>query len=369
MSDAPHDGAHPPDDGRTDALRYPCKQCGAKLTFKPGATRLICDYCAYAEDIPQSQDQVVEHAFEDYKPDTSDYGADLKRFKCNQCGSQTAVAAHVTSFKCAFCGSNQVEPQTGSSRLHRPESLIPFVIAQKQALERFRVWVKSLWFRPNALKKQATPEDLHGVYLPFWTYDSFTHSWYEGERGDHYYEEESYLENGEWKTRRVRRTAWTHVSGQHQQVFDDVPIPGSPSASPKLIREVENWDTKSLVNYSPDFLSGFCAEDYREDMLACWPRAKQRIDDVIYGECVRRVGGDEQRNVNVSTSYLSRTYKLCLFPLWIASYRYQGKPYTYVVNGQTGTVSGNAPLSWIKITLFVVALLGAIAFFLRLRGH
>ena len=43
-----------------------------------------------------------------------------------------------------------------------------------------------------------------------------------------------------------------------------------------------------------------------------------------------------------------------LLPIWIAAYRYQDKPFQFLVNGQTGEVVGKAPWSWIKITLFVL---------------
>ena len=354
-----------------DLFQFPCKVCGAKLSFKPGAEKLLCEYCGNVEEIPRSRDAVVEHAFEAYMPDAtnSGYGRELKRYACQQCGAQTEVEPHISSFSCAFCGSNQVLPQEQSTTLHKPESLLPFLVDQKQCLDAFRAWVKSLWFRPNALKAQARPEQLKGVYIPFWTYDSMTQSWWNGEAGYYYYESESYLENGEWKTRRVRKIRWEWRDGTHAEFFDDVPVQGSPSVDASLVRAIEPFDTKQLVPYKPDYLSGLAAEDYREDMIACWPRAKDRIDSAIYSACKQKLGGDEQRNLSVTTSYLNRTYKLCLLPIWIASYRYQEKPYTYIVNGQTGKVAGKAPWSWLKITLFVVTIIAILAGIAMLAGR
>ena len=51
----------------------------------------------------------------------------------------------------------------------------------------------------------------------------------------------------------------------------------------------------------------------------------------------------------VTTSYLNKTYKLCLLPIWMASYRYRQESYTYVVNGVTGEVAGRAPWSLPKL--------------------
>jgi hypothetical protein len=49
-----------------------------------------------------------------------------------------------------------------------------------------------------------------------------------------------------------------------------------------------------------------------------------------------------------------------LLPIWIAAYRYNGKPYQFLVNGQTGEVVGKAPWSFWKIFLFVTFLVSLV---------
>ena len=61
---------------------------------------------------------------------------------------------------------------------------------------------------------------LNGVYVPFWTFDSMTYTHYTGERGDDYWETETYTETNaqgqtETKTRQVRKTRWTPVAGHN----------------------------------------------------------------------------------------------------------------------------------------------------------
>jgi ribosomal protein S27AE len=129
---------------------------------------LKCGHCGYTEAIASSADEVVEHPFEDYKEGPTGWGTALKRFDCQQCGARTSVETHITAFVCAFCGSNHVVPQSQTEALHKPESILPFAVNQRQCLEEFRRWVNGLWFRPNALKEQATPDKLQGVYMPFW---------------------------------------------------------------------------------------------------------------------------------------------------------------------------------------------------------
>ncbi|NUN13293.1 MAG: zinc ribbon domain-containing protein [Myxococcales bacterium] len=353
------------------SLQFPCKACGAKMVFHPGQTALRCAHCDYTEDIPKSSEEVREHSFDDTPPKSAmtGYGVDHRRLECKQCGATTEVEPHIVAYRCAFCASNHVVPQEQSLAVLRPESVLPFRFERERCLDVFRLWLNRLWFRPNTLKKLAQSGDIQGVYLPFWTYDTLTQSYWTAEAGYHYYETVTSRDsNGKQVTRQVQRTRWEPVSGDHTEFFDDVLVQASPSADPSIVRRLEPYPTKELLPYKPDYLSGFLAEDYRSDMVECWPVAKDRIDSAIRAACARKVPGDTQRNLRVNTGYYNRTYKLCLLPVWIAAYLYNGKSYVYMVNGVTGKVEGQAPLSWIKVISFVVVLLAAVgimAYFLR----
>jgi len=49
-----------------------------------------------------------------------------------------------------------------------------------------------------------------------------------------------------------------------------------------------------------------------------------------------------------------------LLPVWIGAYRVKEKLYRVVLNGQTGELTGKAPISWLKILAAAAIILGAI---------
>ena len=51
------------------------------------------------------------------------------------------------------------------------------------------------------------------------------------------------------------------------------------------------------------------------------------------------------------SDYQGRTFKHILVPVWLATYTYGAKSFQVVVNGYTGKMAGEHPLSWVKITL------------------
>jgi hypothetical protein len=62
------------------------------------------------------------------------------------------------------------------------------------------------------------------------------------------------------------------------------------------------------------------------------------------------------RSLSVLNDYENTTFKHVLLPVWVAAYRYNGKVYRFVVNGQTGEVVGVAPWSVWKIALLVLTI-------------
>ena len=80
------------------------------------------------------------------------------------------------------------------------------------------------------------------------------------------------------------------------------------------------------------------------------------------------LNGDEQRIDNINTQWQDLKFKHILLPIWLAAFRYRGKVYQILVNGQTGEVAGKAPWSWQKISILVASILVAVLllyFYLR----
>ena len=62
----------------------------------------------------------------------------------------------------------------------------------------------------------------------------------------------------------------------------------------------------------------------------------------------------EQRVHSINTTVSDVTFKHVLLPVWLAAYKYRGKTYRFVVNGQSGKVQGERPWSAWKIAFAVV---------------
>jgi DNA-directed RNA polymerase subunit RPC12/RpoP len=347
--------------------QFPCSQCGAKLDFAPGTTALQCPYCGGQTPIPQSEEQIVELDFREFlaKAAGEQESQEEKRVKCDKCGAETTMPPVVTASLCPFCGANLVLTAY-ASRLLKPKALLPFHITQKQAFEDFRRWINGLWFAPADLKQYAQSEGrLAGVYVPYWTYDSDTISYYRGARGDDYWATESYTatENGRsvTRTRQVRKTRWRPASGTVWNRFDDVLVMASQSLPRKYADRLEPWDLANLMPYADEFLSGFRAESYQVDLAQGFDQAREIMDEGIRASIRHDIGGDHQRIDAVKTGYDKITFKHILLPVWLSAYRYREKVYRTLINARTGEVQGERPFSAWKIACATIAALAVIA--------
>ena len=239
------------------------------------------------------------------------------------------------------------------------KALIPFQLNESAARKNLVTWLGSLWFAPNRLLEfTRAGRALTGVYVPYWTFDADTRSRYTGQRGVHYYETRTVTVNvngkSERRTEQVQKTRWYPASGKVSRAFDDVLVIAATSLPARLGEGLEPWDLSGLSPYDPSFLAGLQAEGYTIVLADGHGTGRKKMDAVIHSDVCRDIGGDVQRVDNIDTDYDRETFKHILLPVWMAAYKYNGKSFRFLVNGQTGEVQGERPWSVWKITFAVL---------------
>ncbi|MES2921691.1 MAG: zinc ribbon domain-containing protein [Verrucomicrobiota bacterium] len=347
--------------------KHPCPECGGDAEWNPAKQALACPYCGTIVPWTDGQDPmgaaIVEHDLETALSSISDDGrglkAEKKSVKCESCQAISIFDPDRAAQRCDFCGSPAIVPVDDLKDAITPESLLPAVIAAPQVRDQLRAWYGSRWFAPTKLKRAALTDTLHGIYLPYWTFDAHVDAQWTAESGYHYYVTETYQDgNGKTQTRQVQRTRWEHSAGQLSHFFDDDAVPGTVGVHTALLRKVEPFPTvKDLKPYDPAYIRGWTVERYQVDLRQASVVSKQQMDATIYQLCSRDVPGDTQRNLQVESAYQGRTFKHILVPVWLTTYTYGPKSFQVVVNGYTGKMAGEFPLSWVKITFAVLGVL------------
>lgn len=355
-------------------LNLPCSGCGGKLAYSAKEKKIICEHCGQTEAIDAATDRVIEQDLDNalsgltyHTPECEDQ----KVFDCQSCGSKFMVNNSQVKVECGFCGSNNVNLEAFEHSYIEPMGIIPFQVPKEKSNELFSAWIKKGWFRPNKLKRLAEMDALHGIYIPFWTYDAQTESTYSGEAGYREQIRKQVLVNGQYQTKTVSETRWVHRSGHFSHFFDDVLVVASTGVKQKLMESIEPFNLKEVINYDARLMLGWEAEVYSLELDEGYKTADKIMDKRLREFCKAEIGGDTQRRVTVHSQKYYQTFKMIMLPIWISSYKYQDKIYQFAINGQTGKVNGKKPTSWVKIVsliLFFVLIIVAIVLFKKYKS-
>ena len=336
-----------------------CPSCGGVMEFNPSNGKMACPYCGYEEEI-----QVEHKGFVAQELDFStagdddascDWGTATKTVICKSCGAETVYDVNEMANVCPYCGSNQVMEQE-SGKVMAPGGVVTFQISAKEASERFREWIGRKFFCPKLAKDSAKPKAFKGLYTPFWTFDSNTKSTYTAEYGIDHVEEDK---DGEKHT----TTDWYRTSGKYKRFFDDLLISASSKQNEQMLEGLEPYDTTKAVEYKPEYMAGFAAEKYSVKVKEAWEKAKKKIQSMLRRDVEEKIhhekACDHVRDVRINTVHEDVTYKYLLLPVWISSFQYKDKVYHFMINGQTGKVSGETPISWIKVAIVAAVVIAA----------
>lgn len=344
-----------------DVTDKKCPNCGATVIYDPDILKMSCPYCGFERDVPAAEaaaSTVQELDFESAKlRQNKDWGTKKKSVVCKQCGGETVYDEAETAASCPFCGSNNVMPVDNDEDVMAPGGVVPFEISQDKASSLFKKWLGGKLFAPNAAKKACSAKDFNGVYLPYWTYDSDTTSAYTAKLGF-----DKRVKKGDSY---VTETTWRTYTGVYEEFIDDELVYASKKTNNPYIKRVSNFDFNRLKPYSPEFIAGFAAERYTVGLDDGWTEAKKSISAKLksnLGSKLKRENhADRVGTIMMSTKYSNITFKYLLAPIWLSSFKFNGKVYQFVVNGQTGRIAGKSPVSPWKVLIAILIAIGAIA--------
>src|SRR5512139_3045406 len=138
----------------TARQKFNCPACGADAHWNPAKNALVCPYCATEApgNFNEAAGEIVEHdlvqALRQLPSDKRGWKSEKTSVKCQSCQAISVFDPAKVAQRCDFCGSAQIVPYEQVKAPIRPESLLPFQIAEARVREEMRHWYRTRWFAP-----------------------------------------------------------------------------------------------------------------------------------------------------------------------------------------------------------------------------
>lgn len=338
-----------------------CPNCGAPLEFKTDTQSWTCEYCLsnFNEDEVKSlfDNQELgnenEHTQQHQKMNENDTKSTEKAniYKCTNCGAQVITGETTSATFCCYCHSPIILSEQLLGGYH-PAKIIPFKFNREEAVNSFNKWCLKKPLLPIGFCTNSQLEKLSGIYVPFWLFDCHV-------RGNMSAVAEKV---STWKSgdRKYTQTDYYNVYRKAEATFTGIPADGLTIMDDDMMEILEPYDYSDMKDFSMAYLSGYYAERYDVDEKEVQDRIEDRINKYTLELLRNTIEGyssvteNDDGNVDIYKSEV--TY--VLLPVWILTYNYKDKIYMYAMNGQTGKIAGDLPIS-IWIALFFFALFSA----------
>ena len=142
--------------------------------------------------------------------------------------------------------------------------------------------------------------------------------------------------------------------------FERVLVDGSSRFDDDLMDSLEPFNYDGLVEYNHAYLSGFLAEKYDVDEKEAVERANKRAMNTAIDTTKKSVNDINARVSKNELNIKKLKNDYILLPVWMVNIKYQDKNYTFAMNGQTGKMVGNIPLSMKKTVIYSILIFSII---------
>lgn len=334
---------------------FKCPSCGANMAFDPTVNQLRCDYCGTVKDVVRDTN-VQERDFADLSAHVFGSADQVKTISCSNCGATEILQKDAVALKCPFCDSPLVV-DSEELNLVKPDSLVPFAFDGESAKQRCSQWLKKRFFAPKSFKNIFNLKIPQGVYYPIWTFDASTSTDYDGRLGKTYTTTRT---DSKGNTRTETHVRWFNVHGTRHDAFDDIVVNASKHVDDKTMEKLQPFPKDKYVVYSNEYLAGYFANLYTVDPFNAFKTAEEKMRASIRQRIISSYNADREGYLNLFVSYISKSFKSMLVPIYMTSTKYKEKWYSQYINGATGKIVGKYPKSVGKILSVVLLGLGIV---------
>ena len=327
---------------------YKCPSCGAPLAFDADSGKVKCDNCGREFTV----DKLIKSQEDDSQTTGFNWG-DYKRtfnkeemqgtvvYRCESCGAELETDENTASVTCPYCNNNVVISERVSGGL-KPNCIIPFAFTKKELPEKINAFFGDKKYLPDNFINDNVVGKAMGIYVPFWLFDCVI--------GGNVNFNASRTNTISTSKEIITETSFYLLQREGELSFENVPVDASIRMDNDLMDSIEPYDYSKLVPFDEAYLAGYVADRFDSDPDAELPRADKRTIASTLDKMKETTNGFLTVSPKSNSLHIKNaSVKYALLPVYVLNCEYEGKKYRYSINGQTGKVVGELPISKKKL--------------------
>ena len=324
--------------------QYKCPCCDGAIEFDSSVQKMKCPYCdtEFEMEALAAYDRELSKENPDDLQWESAGGASfqeedgVRSYVCKSCGGEIIGDATTAATACPFCGNPVVMMEQFAGSL-KPDRIIPFKLDKKAAIAALKKHYQGKRLLPKVFKDENHLHEIQGIYVPVWLFDAQADA------------------DVRYKATRVR--TWSDSRYDYTQTsyyalcrggslgFQQIPVDGSSKMDDTLMESIEPFDFSKSVDFQTAYLAGYLADKYDVDAEQSIERANQRVRKSTEEAFAATAAGYTSVIPDFSSVRLREgKTRYALYPVWLLNTRWNGKTYTFAMNGQTGKLVGDLPM-------------------------
>ena len=343
--------------------QFKCPCCDGSIEFSSMAQKMKCPYCDTEfemETLLAYDAELQQETADDMTWETAAGGewtegetSPLQVYICQSCAGEIVADSSTGATACPYCASPVVMTGQFSGDL-KPDCVIPFRLDKKAAVEALRKHTSGKRLLPKVFADENHIQEVKGVYVPVWLFDADAQA------------------DLRWKGTRVRtwsdanyiytETRYFSVTRGGSMGFKSVPVDGSSKMDDTLMESIEPFDMSQAVDFQTAYLAGYLADKYDVDAGQSVERANARIRRSTQEAFDATVQGYSTLvPIHNHIQLQNGVAKYALYPVWLLTTQWNGKSYTFAMNGQTGKFVGDLPVDNSAYTKWLFGIAGAVS--------
>lgn len=325
-------------------VTFHCPNCDAGLLFNAEKGNFACEFCLSEFTKEELDETASAKKSEEEGQKNEEYSSHLHAYHCQNCGAEVVCEEHTSATFCYYCHNPVVLLGEVSGEL-LPKKIIPFKFDREGAVEHFLTFAKKHKFVPDDYRDEKQLEKITGVYFPFWVTDADvsanyrttakrSRSW---RQGDYIYTEVSHYN--------ISRAGNIH--------FEDVVSSALTTEDSAMLEGIMPYPQGAHIDFDMAYLLGYFAKRRNAEKEAFYTSVRDKMTQgstTLFRSTISGYSTIDSGECDLTVQKSDWSYTL--MPVWMMTYKdKKGKTYLYAMNGYTGKIYGELPISWPKLLL------------------